>query len=197
MGRRPRLKRLSTLVISSYSLITPCGISRPFGLVSPTSGQVTNALLTRSPLARLLWLVRLACIKHAASVHPEPGSNSPQYLFAPRGAYVRMFVLKLKSFTGSRLPLTLQLLKSCGLAHSRQQKPAPICQRRYHSMSRARFLFYRVLPWCQGGNLFRFFARSAVSCGSLARPQRDVILPDPSPPVKGKFCTISWSKATH
>ena len=24
-----------------------------------------------------LYLVRLACVKHAASVHPEPGSNSP------------------------------------------------------------------------------------------------------------------------
>ncbi len=24
-----------------------------------------------------MFLVRLACVKHAASVHPEPGSNSP------------------------------------------------------------------------------------------------------------------------
>ena len=24
-----------------------------------------------------MWSVRLACIRHAASVHPEPGSNSP------------------------------------------------------------------------------------------------------------------------
>ncbi|KAA0059499.1 hypothetical protein E6C27_scaffold45462G00010 [Cucumis melo var. makuwa] len=34
------------------------------------------ALLTRPPLERPLP-VRLACVKHAASVHPEPGSNSP------------------------------------------------------------------------------------------------------------------------
>ncbi len=39
-------------------------------------------LLTRSPLGlrqccHWLSLVRLACIKHAASVRPEPGSNSP------------------------------------------------------------------------------------------------------------------------
>ena len=38
-------------------------------------------LLTRSPLdsekQAFLPLVRLACIRHAASVHPEPGSNSP------------------------------------------------------------------------------------------------------------------------
>ena len=34
-------------------------------------------LLTRSPLEVQAPLVRLACIRHAASVHPEPGSNSP------------------------------------------------------------------------------------------------------------------------
>ena len=47
--------------------------------------QVTHALLTRPPLShsslrpegfREKCFVRLACIKHAASVHPEPGSNS-------------------------------------------------------------------------------------------------------------------------
>ena len=37
------------------------------------------ALLTRAPLStgRTPYTVRLACIKPAASVHPEPGSNSP------------------------------------------------------------------------------------------------------------------------
>ena len=36
-------------------------------------------LLTRSPLStyRSRLPVRLACVRHAASVHPEPGSNSP------------------------------------------------------------------------------------------------------------------------
>ena len=46
--------------------------------------QVTHALLTRPPLGILKsirklqskYLVRLACVRHAASVHPEPGSNS-------------------------------------------------------------------------------------------------------------------------
>jgi hypothetical protein len=32
-------------------------------------------LLTRPPL-EFQTLVRLACVKHLASVHPEPGSNS-------------------------------------------------------------------------------------------------------------------------
>ena len=47
-------------------------------------------LLTRSPLTslrsirklRLVLSVRLACVRHAASVRPEPGSNSPLYLWS-------------------------------------------------------------------------------------------------------------------
>ncbi len=39
-------------------------------------------LLTRSPLSdtRRCHTVRLACLIHAASVRPEPGSNSPSYI---------------------------------------------------------------------------------------------------------------------
>ena len=40
--------------------------------------QVAHVLLTRPPLAlfRRTPLARLACVRHAASVRPEPGSNS-------------------------------------------------------------------------------------------------------------------------
>src|SRR5699024_8412985 len=47
--------------------------------------QVTHALLTRPPLShknrhseeiQFKRFARLACVRHAASVHPEPGSNS-------------------------------------------------------------------------------------------------------------------------
>ena len=55
------------------------GISPGFPELSQSSGQVTHVLLTRSPLipGRSRFTVRLACVKHAASVRPEPGSNSP------------------------------------------------------------------------------------------------------------------------
>ena len=61
-----------------------CGISSHFWLLSPSIRQVTHALLTRPPLEidqihrslNEIFPVRLACVKHAASVHPEPGSNS-------------------------------------------------------------------------------------------------------------------------
>src|SRR6476646_5776949 len=55
------------------------GISSRFRGVSQCEGQVTHVLLTRSPLvySRRSLTARLACVKHAASVRPEPGSNSP------------------------------------------------------------------------------------------------------------------------
>ena len=58
------------------------GFSYRFQQLSRAHGQVTYVLLTRSPLSLFgsklpKDFVRLACIRHAASVHPEPGSNSP------------------------------------------------------------------------------------------------------------------------
>src|SRR5215213_5576307 len=55
------------------------GISHRFRWLSRSEGQITHVLLTRSPLVypRRGLTARLACVKHAASVRPEPGSNSP------------------------------------------------------------------------------------------------------------------------
>ena len=53
MGRRPLPKCLSAFLSSALTLDKLCGISKPFGLLSPASGQVTNALLTRSPLSTI------------------------------------------------------------------------------------------------------------------------------------------------
>ena len=54
-----------------------CGISNCFRLLFHTQRQIAYALLTRPPLTVFLQFVRLECVRHAASVHPEPGSNSP------------------------------------------------------------------------------------------------------------------------
>ena len=56
------------------------GISTPFGVLSQTLGQVIHVLLTRAPLyleSEDSVRVRLACVRHTASVRSEPGSNSP------------------------------------------------------------------------------------------------------------------------
>ena len=53
------------------------GISQAFAWLSPVNGYITQVLLTRAPLySYCYFLVRLACLRHAASVHSEPGSNS-------------------------------------------------------------------------------------------------------------------------
>ena len=62
------------------------GISPDFSGLSHCAGQVAYALLTRAPVAgrreQALSPVapRLACVRPVASVHPEPGSNSPLFV---------------------------------------------------------------------------------------------------------------------
>ena len=60
------------------------GVSRRFHRLSPCDGQVAHALRTLPPVAARVLLPRaaprLACVKPAASVHPEPGSNSSLYI---------------------------------------------------------------------------------------------------------------------
>ena len=56
-----------------------CGISLAFARLFPIEGQITHVLRTRAPCAILYCYstrTRLACVKHAASVRSEPGSNS-------------------------------------------------------------------------------------------------------------------------
>ena len=57
-----------------------CGITPRFRGLPPTKRQVSHVFLTRPPRAPRRDHVRLACIRHAASVDPEPGSNSPPSL---------------------------------------------------------------------------------------------------------------------
>ncbi len=44
-------KRINALVAKAKAPATTCGISPPFGELSPTSGQITQLVLTRSPLS--------------------------------------------------------------------------------------------------------------------------------------------------
>jgi hypothetical protein len=53
MGRRPLPKWIAPFVQPPLTSWTSWGISSPFELLSPASGQVTNALLTRSPLSTI------------------------------------------------------------------------------------------------------------------------------------------------
>ena len=82
-------QRIAPLVFRWCHPNTLCGISDRFQSLSPSERQIAHALLTRPPLSREFQSrrifqndsVRLACVRHAASVHPEPGSNSLKIVF--------------------------------------------------------------------------------------------------------------------
>ena len=76
--REPIFHRVAPLVYKPCDPYTSCGISDRFQSLSRFERQVAHALLTRPPLIRdrSPFTVRLECVMHAASVHPEPGSNS-------------------------------------------------------------------------------------------------------------------------
>ena len=84
IGREPIFDRIAPLAWIPCDPHASCGISRSFPLLSPYQRQVAHALLTRPPLTlshafrriNPIKSVRLECVMHAASVHPEPGSNS-------------------------------------------------------------------------------------------------------------------------
>ena len=77
IGRGPILHRKNFPPHPHSAVLS--GIRPSFPGLSRSAGQITHVLLTRSPLVypRRGLTVRLACVKHAASVRPEPGSNSP------------------------------------------------------------------------------------------------------------------------
>ena len=77
IDRRLILGCPKTFIISPVEKMIICGISSSFPKLSPAPGQITYVLLTRLPLVTRSVTVRLACLRRAASVSSEPGSNSP------------------------------------------------------------------------------------------------------------------------
>ena len=84
IGRESISQRIAPLISQPCGHEMSCGISVLFRTLSPSERQVPHVLLTRPPLSKsasirklpLKYSVRLACVRHAASVRPEPGSNS-------------------------------------------------------------------------------------------------------------------------
>jgi hypothetical protein len=93
-------------------------------------------LLTRSPLGTA-WcchqtdLARLACVRHAASVRPEPGSNSPSEIVelprrARRGGHAGDFALVWNSVTSRPPRLTIPASKLRGMGDTRDRSQASL-----------------------------------------------------------------------
>ena len=90
-------------------------ISPPFERLYWSRGQVIYVLLTRAPLswkikkANLFYssrIVRLACVRHAASVSSEPGSNSPKLYI-----YISTYISK-SNFSSMSISYTTLCVKS-------------------------------------------------------------------------------------
>ena len=96
--REPIFVRIAPLTWKRCLPHASCGISTSFPVLSPSQRQVAHALLTRPPLTFFRsklqnQFVRLECVKHAASVHPEPGSNSRIKYFTVLGTAIYLFEL--------------------------------------------------------------------------------------------------------
>ena len=83
IGREP-IRRRRNFQRAAMQQLVPSWISRRFHRLSTGNGHVAHALRTLPPVAAIALLrraaPRLACVKPAASVHPEPGSNSSLYI---------------------------------------------------------------------------------------------------------------------
>ena len=88
-----------SLTFQSCNQNASCGISVRFQTLSPSHRQIAHALLTRPPLirSRSSLTVRLECVKHAASVHPEPGSNSLKKCYVNRLRELKSFFQSFNS----------------------------------------------------------------------------------------------------
>src|SRR5690242_985522 len=135
------------------------GISSGFPELSRCDGQIAHVLLTRSPLVypRRGLTARLACVKHAASVRPEPGSNSP-------------------TKTGSKKPCTV----TGSQAQSKQFKLAQHHQSEHKARHTAEFSKDTRTPtslpaWARSGLVLRPFptVRRAAPGGFAAVPVDD------------------------
>ena len=83
MSREP-IRHRRTFQLPAMQPEVVWGISLRFRRLFPCDGQVAHVLRTLPPVAGRALLLpaapRLACVKPAASVHPEPGSNSSLYI---------------------------------------------------------------------------------------------------------------------
>ena len=114
MGRELTPNRIAPFTSKGCPSVVLCGISTCFQVLSPCLGQIAHALLTRPPLEYSLPFrrtsnyvpARLACVKHAASVRPEPGSNSYVQSLSSFAA-LRFQLAKASSFSSANQAFTL------------------------------------------------------------------------------------------
>ena len=102
IGREP-IRRRRNFQRAAMQQLVPSWISRRFHRLSTGNGHVAHALRTLPPVAAMTLppraAPRLACVKPAASVHPEPGSNSSLYIHCISQFDPDNFILHIKKST--------------------------------------------------------------------------------------------------
>src|SRR5580704_8916654 len=108
MSRDPLLKRIAPLILRCYAVLA--SVSRCY---STLEGRLVTCYSPGRHFTHglLHFLVRLACVRHAASVDSEPGSNSRLKPDAYRRVEGRLPSPGSKA--GMAPPLSLLLLASC------------------------------------------------------------------------------------
>ena len=115
MRRMPIPVRIAPFLQRGCPLCIYAGLARVSPGCPPDRGRLHTCYspVRRSPAGSASTpsaAPRLACVKPAASVHPEPGSNSPRFIFFLIFQFVCSGCLCFQVFDGSRLPvLTLFL----------------------------------------------------------------------------------------
>ena len=168
-----------------------CGISFGFPELFPIEGQIAHVLRTRAPCAIPYCYstrTRLACVKHAASVRSEPGSNSRLNLVAWRKKYSGLS-------TGISLPSELLIARiysdhwrsksSNGfeqiLAHRigcQRAKPPCLAERHIHnprSMPRVENNVNSGLAISTGVHRGHYVLRGVVRCAKIGTRDPDSI----------------------
>ena len=110
MRRMPILVRPKPFFLRGCPRKIYAGLARLSAGCPPDKGRLHTCYspVRRSPAGEASFspaAPRLACVKPAASVHPEPGSNSPLLV-----SIVSYFLLNCLSFADSDDPLPLSLL---------------------------------------------------------------------------------------
>ena len=170
-------------------LASSCGISPPFGRLFHVQGQVSHVLLTRSPLYSRdcsRFLVRLACVRHAASVDSEPGSNSRlKPVVSLTGSQGRLPSPRSKS---AEMDLTCEIVSSKSDRVVSRLARSTDCQRPKPLRARRRVL---SIPGHQSGGPRNFWSRTRA-----LPPARDNLLSLSQLLARVKF-RAHFSRSTH
>jgi hypothetical protein len=132
MGRRPLPKRINPLVIWLLIQMTTWGISSSFPELSPTSGQVTNALLTRSPLGNPFRPYEYKLQGSSFDLHvlgtPPTFILSQDQTLRKRHIFQCVTFLDLLRIVGVQFFTTIQLSMCCGKLLSFLTGGRSLCQ---------------------------------------------------------------------